>query len=139
MIIDARDQIVGRIASFAAKKVMLGEKVDIVNCQEAIISGTKENLLAKYQHLRNLGTNPHGKPKIHRTSERFVRRIIRSMIPYKQSKGSEAFKRVMCYNTMPQTFEGKETVQFKQASLNKLPTLKYVKVKDLIILLGGKN
>ena len=47
MIIDATDLIVGRMGAFAAKKVLLGEKIDIVNCEKAAVSGSRENILAK--------------------------------------------------------------------------------------------
>ena len=45
MIIDAKDMIVGRFATVAAKKALLGEKVDIINCESAIITGNKKNLI----------------------------------------------------------------------------------------------
>ena len=50
VVIDAKDLIVGRMCAKAAKLAMKGERVDIVNCEEAIISGSKENILAKYEN-----------------------------------------------------------------------------------------
>ncbi len=38
MIIDANNMILGRLASFAAKKALLGEKIDVINCEKAVIS-----------------------------------------------------------------------------------------------------
>ncbi len=44
MIINADNLIIGRIASFAAKKALLGEKVVIVNSEEAVMTGKKKRL-----------------------------------------------------------------------------------------------
>ena len=38
MIIDATELIVGRFATVAAKKALLGERIDIINCEKAIIT-----------------------------------------------------------------------------------------------------
>jgi large subunit ribosomal protein L13 len=60
------------------------------------------------------------------------------MLPYKQEKGSEAFKKVMCYVGMPPEFEGKDTVTFEKANVKKVPSLKYVTIQDICKELGGK-
>ena len=41
MIIDAKNVVLGRLSSFAAKQLLLGEEVDIVNCEEAVLSGKR--------------------------------------------------------------------------------------------------
>ena len=49
MIIDATDLIMGRVAALSVKKALLGEDVVIINVEKAVISGTKENVIAKYK------------------------------------------------------------------------------------------
>ena len=49
MIIDASDMILGRLATYVAKKALLGEKVDIVNCEKAVITGNKKSVFEKYK------------------------------------------------------------------------------------------
>ena len=57
MIIDAKDLILGRLASFAAKQALLGETVDIVNAEESVITGNKRWIIAHYVQARDRG-NP---------------------------------------------------------------------------------
>ncbi|MEA3430038.1 MAG: 50S ribosomal protein L13 [Nanoarchaeota archaeon] len=137
MIIDATDLIVGRLATKAAKAALLGEKVDVINCESAILSGTRQSVLAKYRRKRELGIPLKG-PYFPRLPDRFVRRIIRGMLPYKRARGSEAFKRVMCHVGVPVQFRDKKTETFKDANVGKLPTLKYVKVLEICKYLGAK-
>jgi large subunit ribosomal protein L13 len=138
MIVDASDLIVGRFATVVAKKSLLGEKIDIVNCDKAVLTGTKANVLAKYQRKRSMGTPAKG-PFFPKMPDRFVRRVIRGMLPYKLTKGSDAYKRIMCYIGVPEEFEGKTFETVKEANISKLPNLKYIKVGEICKLLGAKH
>src|SRR3989338_6272197 len=96
MIIDATDHILGRMASFAAKKALLGEHINIVNCENVVITGRKVDILADYNAKRQRGDPFHG-PYFPRQAERIVRRTIRGMLPRRQEKGLSAYKRIRCY------------------------------------------
>lgn len=137
MIIDAKDLIVGRVATVAAKKALLGEELVIINCQDAIMTGKKEAVFERYMLRRNRGLHTKG-PFFHRQPDKFVRRIIRGMLPYKQEKGKEAFKRIMCYVGVPAPFVGKEFVTLSDAHVSQVPSLKYVTIKDICKHMGGK-
>lgn len=136
MIIDAKNLVLGRLASVAAKKALLGNIVDIVNCEQAIVSGSRENVLAKYRRKRRLG-GPFRGPFIPRKPDFFVRRVIRGMLPYKQYKGRKAFERIKCHIGVPEKFmnQGFETIE---ANLDSLSTLKFVTIQDLCQHLGSK-
>lgn len=136
MIIDAKNKIVGRIATIAAKQALLGETVHIMNCDHAVITGRKNEVLAKYQHRRNLG-HQRG-PFLSRSTDRFVRRIVRGMLPYKQPKGATALKKVRCYTGFPEQFKDQTPVNLPKADVAKLPTFRFVTVKELCKKLGGK-
>ncbi|MFH1916819.1 MAG: 50S ribosomal protein L13 [Nanoarchaeota archaeon] len=136
MIIDAKDLIMGRLATFAAKKALLGETIDIVNCEFAIVSGDKQQVFSLYKQKKERGTFKG--PFFYRGPDRFVRRAIRGMLPYKQPKGSDAYKRIMCYNGIPEAFLGKEMISVKPAHVSKLPTKKYISVGEICRKLGGK-
>ena len=136
MILDANGLIVGRFATIVAKKAMLGEKIEVINCEKAVISGKKEAIMEKYKKARDRGAPLKG-PYFPRMPDRFVRRIIRGMLPYKQPKGAQAFKRVMCYSGIPKKFEGKNIETITNANSSKLPTLKKVTVRDICKYLGG--
>ena len=133
MIIVAKDMIVGRISTIAAKKALLGETIDIVNCESALITGRKKEVIEKYIRKKNLGTFKG--PFLHRAPEKIVRRIVRGMLPFKKSRGREAYKRVMCYIGMPKEFEGKEKLIIEGAHISRVKT-NYVRIKDISIGLG---
>ena len=89
MIINAIDLILGRVATVAAKKALMGENVEIVNCEKAIMTGNKKDILERYKTKRAMGQVYHG-PYILRRPDMFVKRAIRGMLPYKQDKGKKA-------------------------------------------------
>ena len=138
MIINAEDLILGRMATVVAKKALLGEKIDIVNCEKAIILGSKKDILGKYKIRANRGGPFHG-PFIPKMPDRFVRRAIRGMLPYKQYKGKEAFKRVMCYVSVPDQFKDKKMEKIKDADISRIKTLKYITVGDICKFLKGRE
>jgi len=137
MIIDAENLILGRMATFVAKKAMLGEKVDIINCEKAMITGKKERIVEKYKRITELGNQFKG-PFLTRLPDRFVRRVIRGMLPYKQGNGREAFKRVMCYISIPLEFKDKKYEKIKDADISRMKSLNYMTVGDVCRYLRGK-
>ena len=42
IIIDAREHLLGRLASVIAKELLAGQKVVVVRCDEIVISGSRE-------------------------------------------------------------------------------------------------
>lgn len=137
MIIDATDLILGRLASFAAKNSLLGEKIDIVNCEKAVMTGKKKDIFDRYKNKRSRGT-PQWGPFISRTPEKFVRRVVRGMLNYKSQRGATAFKRVMCHVAVPKKFENDKLQVIEGANVDKMPNLKYISVKEICKGMGGK-
>lgn len=137
MIIDATNLILGRLASMAAKKAMLGVNVDIINCEKAVVSGSRADVLAKFFTKRRRATIRRG-PFISRMPDRFIRRIIRGMIPYKYEKGERAFEKVMCYVGVPKGFEGKKFETFEKADAVKRQTKKFITVGEVCKELGAR-
>ena len=62
MLIDANNKIVGRLGTVVAKKALLGEKIDIVNAENAVISGRKDVIFAKFKQKVSRGTP--AKPRV---------------------------------------------------------------------------
>lgn len=137
MIIDAKNLIVGRFATVAAKKALLGEKVHIVNCDQAVVTGKKRFIFDKFKSKRDMGTFKG--PFLYRVPDRFVRRMIRGMLPYKQDKGKNAYKRIMCYSGIPKEFDGKEMTKMKGANISKLANLNYVTIEEICTKLGKRK
>jgi len=126
-IIEGKGAVLGRLASYVAKEALKGEEIVIVNCEQILITGNKENIQKEFLEKRSkVGSGQKG-PKHHRTSEKIVKRTIRGMLPdHKEGRGRVAFKKVKCYVGMPKEFEGKKT-----ESLSKGAPRKYIKVKGL--------
>jgi large subunit ribosomal protein L13 len=134
IIIDAKEAIVGRVGTFAAKQALLGEQVAIINCQDAVFTGSKKRIIADWKRKFSMGV-PRKGPFIPRLPDRFMRRVIRGMLPYKQARGIDAFRRIMCYVGEPK-LEGK-VITLEGASVEKLPNMKYVSVGAVCKVLGG--
>ena len=137
MILDATDLILGRMAARVAKMSLLGEKVDIVNCENAIITGDKAYLLKRYKQRKERGIPLKG-PYFPRMPDRIVRRAIRGMLPYKRERGREAFKKIMCYIGVPDEFKDKKLETLKEVNISKVPSLKYLSVGEISKNLGAK-
>ncbi|PIN86448.1 50S ribosomal protein L13 [Candidatus Woesearchaeota archaeon CG10_big_fil_rev_8_21_14_0_10_44_13] len=137
MIIDATNLILGRLATISAKKVLLGEKVDIVNCEKAVVTGNRAMILSQFKRKVDLGIPLKG-PYYPRMPDRIIRRTVRGMLPWKRTRGKEAFKRVMCYIGVPDEFKDKKIETIKEANVSKMPNLKYITVGEISKSIGGK-
>ncbi|MBI4154011.1 50S ribosomal protein L13 [Candidatus Woesearchaeota archaeon] len=135
MIVNAEGAIAGKLAAFVAKQLLLGETVDIVNAEKAIITGNKSFLHDKFQHRRDRG-DPHHGPYYPRNAHMILKRMIRGMLPWKNTRGREAYRRVRCHLGVPQELSGKEAVARQDVS--KLQTRKFLTLYELAKLLGAK-
>lgn len=137
IVIDGKDLIVGRVATFAAKKALLGETIKIVNCEQMLVTGNK-TFLNKESHRRRVqGTWSKG-PFYFRMPDRYVRRIVRGMIPYKTVRGAEAYSRVLCYVGLPDEYKNEKSITIEAAHIKKVPNLKYMTVGEISKLMGAK-
>ncbi len=139
IIIDGKDSVLGRLSSFAAKKLLEGERVSILNAEQVIISGRKEITLDSYQSwmkTRNVA-NPLRGPIHPKRPEDIVRRAVRGMLPYSKSRGIAAFRRLRVHRRMPDEFSGKEFTIIPNAALEHLSTRRVMRVGDLSRRLGG--
>jgi large subunit ribosomal protein L13 len=137
MLIDAKDLIVGRLGSVVAKQALLGEKIDIINADKAVISGKRQLVLAIYRQKAARGTWAKG-PHYVRSPEMLLKRLIRDMLPYKNARGIAAYDRIMCWEGVPEEFKDKKAATIKEADVSKLPTPDYLTIKEISKSLGGK-
>jgi len=135
--IDATNAIVGRMGTFVAKQALLGNKINIFNCEKAIFSGDPRLVREKYHHLMFRMGQPVRGPFFPKLPDRFVKRVIRGMIDHKRERGLLAFKRIMCYQGVPSEFASVQMVQVSK-QLKDLPRWKYISVGDLCKSLGAK-
>lgn len=137
-IIDAKNMILGRMATRVAKMAILGEEIVVVNCEKAYISGRPSLVKDKFQQRRDRGVPLRG-PYISRSPDCLVRRTVRGMLPYKQEKGLLAYKRVMTYIGVPEKYSKEKLLSFNDCEISKLPTLKFVSLKDISRHIGSKR
>lgn len=137
IIIDAKDQIAGRIAVVAAKQALLGEDVAIINSESAVVSGRREMVFAKYKRLRDMGV-PRKGPFLPRMPDRLLRRMIRGMLPMPNARGRIAYAKILCHIGVPSEFHGKPTLVVPGANASKLPTLHKVTVGEICKHMGAE-
>lgn len=124
IIIDGKNATFGRLASYVAKQALLGKKIVVVNSNEVVIIGTKQDILKKYKARFKIGGASQKGPKIIRNPERILKRAIRGMLSHKQGRGSDAFERVRCYNEVPAEYEKLEKIAIGTEKHGKYITLK---------------
>ena len=118
--------VMGRLASIVAKELLRGEEVVIVNCNEIIISGNKEDILEEFNQMRSRAGHGFKGPKHPAVSEKIVKRAVRGMISnHRWGRGKAAFGRLRCYNKIPKEFENVEKIKY-----TKEKPIKYSKVSE---------
>lgn len=129
-VIDGKDAVLGRLASYVAQEALRGEEIAILNCGQIKITGNKRFIQEDFEAKRGrVGTTQNG-PKVSRTSEKIIKRVIRGMLPnYRTGRGRDAFKRIKCYNSIPQEFEDKKKI-IPGRKKTKLSS-KFILVKEL--------
>lgn len=148
MIIDADGCTLGKLSSYAAKKALEGEKIIILNAEKVIISGGREWIFRdykkRYDAKSQVNPNRFG-PKRPKNPDRFVRRAIRGMLPWKTARGREAFKRVGVYIGKPEKeIMKRHHIDLSKAELTDASSLKkhydlFITVGELCKFLGGSN
>lgn len=116
LIVDAENAVLGRMASLAAKAALMGKEVIVVNAEKTILSGKKQDIAAKYLTLRKKGGSSQKGPIFTASSERIVKRTIRGMLEHKKGKGREAFKRIRCYDQIPEELKNMDKVKIGKQS-----------------------
>jgi len=126
-IIDGKNAVLGRLASYAAKVALKGEEIIILNCEQIIITGNKRKIKEAYKEKRKkIGSGQQG-PKYSRLSERIVKRAIRGMLPnFRKGRGKEVYKKIRCYVGVPKEYEDK-----KKIISGKEKKTKFIRVQDL--------
>lgn len=126
-IIDGKDAIMGRLASYAAKEALKGEDIVILNSEQVIITGNRESIKEDFEEKRTrIGSGQKG-PKISRSSDKIVKRAIRGMLPdHRKGRGKIAFGKIRCYVGVPKEFQAS-----KKISGGKEITSKFIRVGEI--------
>ncbi|MBN3037539.1 MAG: 50S ribosomal protein L13 [Candidatus Diapherotrites archaeon] len=135
-IIDATDAVLGRLASRVAKTLLEGEAVVITNADEAVITGKKESIFARYKKYydRKDRANPTKGPHYPRSPDRILRRAIRGMISHRSKRGKAALRALKVFVGAPTEY-GTKAEKYAEA----LPVSSFVRVYEVSKQLGWKD
>ena len=125
-IINGKNAVLGRLASYTAKEALKGEEIIILNCEEIIITGNKKNIKKGFEEKRSRVGHSQKGPRHSKSSEKMVKRTIRGMLPdHRKGRGKIAFKKIKCYVGVPKEFqESKKILSGKQKKT------KFARIKD---------
>ena len=118
-IINAEELILGRMASTVAKRLLKGERIIIVNAEKTVLSGKRKSRVSEAKEFLEVG-HPKKGPFHYRRPDRILRRTVRGMLPYKQPKGKQAYKRLKVLIGIPEDFKDQKMETLAQAHAKKL-------------------
>ncbi len=108
IVFDAKGSIVGRLSAKVAKSLIHGESVVIVNAESALFSGSLDFVVNKYYNRRQMTdkANPDHGAKWPRRPDMFLRRVIRGMLPKRNTRQKDALSRLRVYLGTPSDVTG---------------------------------
>ena len=133
-VIDATDAVAGRLASRVAKRLLMGEKIIIINAEKAIIAGRPKQIEEKFLARRQRGSRKKG-PFYPKYPDAILRRAIRGMLPRRKVKGMEAMKRLKVFMGQPEEYKEAKKVSKQAKDLS----CRYITLKQVSKSLGAKR
>jgi ribosomal protein uL13 len=114
-VIDGKNAVLGRLASYSAKEALKGEEIVILNCEQVIITGNRKDTKETFERKkRRVGSGQKG-PKHSRLAEKIVRRTIRGMLPnHRKGRGKIAFRKIKCFVGIPKEFQEAKKISGKR-------------------------
>lgn len=137
VVIDATGLILGRMASEVAKRLLQGETIMIINAEKAVISGKRKSKVREAKEFLEIGHFRRG-PYHPRRPDMIVRRTVRGMLPWKQPKGKQAYRRLKVFLGVPEELKNLNAETLPEASANKLKC-PYLTVGELAKEIGWKQ
>ncbi|BFH72470.1 50S ribosomal protein L13 [Sulfurisphaera javensis] len=138
VVVNAENEILGRMATHIAKLLIQGKKVVVVNAEKAVISGPRARVVQGYsliftvRKFQNPEKNTIKRP---RNPINIVKRTVRGMLP-KNKSGKMMLKNLIVYIGVPNEYKDKQMIRFEDADVKRLKG-KYITVGELSKLLGG--
>ncbi|MEM2093236.1 MAG: 50S ribosomal protein L13 [Candidatus Bathyarchaeia archaeon] len=136
-VINAEGLILGRMASVIAKRLLKGENIVVVNAEKAIISGKRKSKVKEAKEYLEIGGVGQG-PIHYRKPDRILRRTVRGMLPYKQPKGKQAYKRLKVFTGIPDELRSYKMETIEEAQAKKL-TCPYFTLGELAKEIGWEG
>ncbi|ELZ17781.1 50S ribosomal protein L13P [Haloterrigena salina JCM 13891] len=134
VVVDARDCILGRVASEVAQRALDGESIAIVNAEDAIITGDEEDVFGTYR--KRLQLQSDSGPYYPKRPDTIFKRSVRGMLPYKKPRGREALDSIRVYVGNP--YEGDQEAEVLEGtSLDRLSNIRFVQLGEVSEQLGA--
>jgi len=114
-LVNAEGLIVGRLCSKVAKMLLNGDEVIILNAEKAVFSGKKKSKVAEAKQFLEVGAPERG-PFHYRRPDKYLRKTVRGMLPFKQPKGKSAYKRLKVFMGVPKELKDQQMITFNEAS-----------------------
>jgi large subunit ribosomal protein L13 len=95
-----------RLASLAAKMLLKGEQIKIINAENVIITGNPSAIVKEYKQFKGIGSPQHG-PFYPRRPDMLVKRTVRGMLP-KTKRGRAALKKLRVHTGNPDSEKGEK-------------------------------
>jgi large subunit ribosomal protein L13 len=118
-VFDAKGLILGRMATQIAKRLLNGDEIVIVNAEKAVISGRKRSKVNEVKEFLEVGGVGYG-PFHNRRPDRIVRKTVRGMLPFRQPKGKQAYKRLKVFIGVPEGMKNQKMETVGDARASKL-------------------
>ena len=135
VVVDAGDCILGRVASQVAERALAGERVAVVNAEDAVITGDKEDVFETYRTRLQLGSDRG--PYYPKRPDTIFKRSIRGMLPHKKKRGREAFENVRVYVGNPYADDERDAEILEDTSLDRLSNIRFVHLHEVSEQLGA--
>ena len=134
IVVNARDCIVGRVASQVAQRALDGERVAVVNAERAVITGSEEDVMSVYRQRDAVGSDRG--PNYPKRPDRIFKRSVKGMLPHTKPRGREALESVRVYVGNPyedgaasprgEDGDAVEAEVLEDTSLDRLSNIKFV-------------
>jgi large subunit ribosomal protein L13 len=129
IVIDASGAVMGRLASHVAKRLLEGEEIVLVHAEEAVITGSRDNILEEYRHRRSRGTQRFG-PYYPRVPHMILKRAVRGMLPYQTPRGRAALQRLRVEVGLPAAYARMTLTKAPEAARTRAQGLTIAEVSE---------
>ncbi|RLG77385.1 MAG: 50S ribosomal protein L13 [Thermoprotei archaeon] len=140
--IDAEGAVLGRLATYVAKLLLMGYTVNVVNVEKAVVTGDKKMVIESYKLWLEVRThkNPYRHaPRRPRNPIHIFKKAVKGMLPKENWRGFKAYRRLKAYVGVPEELKGKEFVKIEDTLTDKLKRLETVTIAEIAKSMGWKG
>ena len=130
-VVDASGAPLGRLASQLAQQLLEGEQITVINAEQVIIVGNKEEIQQRYKRKREIGGTKRKGPYFPRMPDQIVKRTVRGMLPYQKTRGREALRNLKAHIGVPNDLGEAEAERMAEPT-----TSPHITLRELSSFLG---